>query len=212
MLADPSLMYLNDRYSGVRYYGGDQLWLPSMWMRRSGCGPCAATLMLYYMANRDPSLSRLFPAGRQGRADRADFVEYACMVWQYLTPGKRGVDSPDYFIRGALEYVRSRDLRLNARCFEVTPFVSGRARLESMAEFITEGLAKDSPVAFLNHSNGDLTNLDSWHWVTISSVEYRPEKTFLRAVVSDQGLRKEIDLSLWHGTSFLGGGFVFFEK
>jgi len=211
-IADPSLFYLSDPRSSARYYGGDQVWLPSIWMKRAGCGPCAATLILYYMASRDPSLSPLFPPEKLGKADKSDFIGYACMVWQHLTPGKRGVDSPDYFIRGALDYARSRDLSLKARYLEVPPFVSGRAPVSAMADFIMEGLSEDSPVAFLNHSNGDLPNLDSWHWVTIASAVYKPEEGTLCAVVSDQGQRKTLDLALWRNTSLLGGGFVYFEK
>ena len=39
-----------------------------------------------------------------------------------------------------------------------------------MINFVRLGLDQDCPVAFLNLSNGRLTNLDSWHWVTITGL------------------------------------------
>ena len=63
--------------------------------------------------------------------------------------------------------------------------------------------------AFLNLSNGGLTNLDSWHWIAITAL-YLHDGEQLLAEVSDSGERKLIDLAFWYGSTRLGGAAVYF--
>jgi hypothetical protein len=66
------------------------------------------------------------------------------------------------------------------------------------------------PVAFLNLCNGEETNLERWHWVTVISVEYEEIKQGVFLSIMDEGMIKRINLALWYETTTLGGGFVYF--
>jgi len=76
--------------------------------------------------------------------------------------------------------------------------------------FLEGGLIKDAPIAFLNLCNGQVKNLDPWHWVTIISLEYAENGKSASIKILDEGLIKKIDLALWYDTTTLGGGFVYF--
>ena len=60
----------------------------------------------------------------------------------------------------------------------------------------------------MNLSNGMLTNLESWHWVTITALCTDTNK----AEISDYGKSFEVDLSQWLKTSALGGAFVYLTR
>lgn len=76
--------------------------------------------------------------------------------------------------------------------------------IDKAFNFIEDALKEDLPVAFLNLHNGQLVNLESWHWVTI----YELDREKGRVSILDQSSLKEIDLKLWLNTSNKGGGFV----
>ena len=87
-----------------------------------------------------------------------------------------------------------------------------RPALSSVVDFIAKGLDSDCPIAFLNLSNGKVSNLDRWHWVTIVGLETDQDNNHVSAQIFDGGKEFEIDLKLWYETTTLSGGFVFFEK
>jgi hypothetical protein len=83
--------------------------------------------------------------------------------------------------------------------------------LQQVVTFLAEALEKDSPVAFLNLEHGGLAELESWHWVTVISLEYDLEAKAAYATILDCGTEKRVNLTSWLETTKLGGGFVSFE-
>ena len=56
-----------------------------------------------------------------------------------------------------------------------------------------------------------LKRLDSWHWVTIISLEYVLDGSIAILSILDGGTIKKVDLAQWFNTTALGGGFVSFD-
>ena len=203
-LTRPEAFTLTDAL-GTQYRGADQEWFRDVWQRRAGCGPTAAAMILDYLAGSGPSLAPLAPAG-----DRSPegFLPYMEAVWTCVTPGTRGLDRPENFVLGCRSFARSRGCVLDGRVLP-TPRKGSRTRRPTLSEvrtFLNRCLDRDWPVAFLNYSNGDLKNLDSWHWVTLIAAAGEGQE--LSAVILDGGEEKTVDLALWLETSLLGGAFA----
>jgi hypothetical protein len=196
----PELFNFTDQ-NGQPSYGGNQTWYATEWQRRAGCGPTVFAHLIWYMARTREKCAPLCPyAG----ADFDCFLRLMEDAWRYVTPGMQGVNRTGMFTDGARVYGAERNVPLMTHVWEVPLLAGKRPQLETTAEFITRFLAADLPVAFLNLSNGLLTNLDSWHWVTI--VAYEPAGHI--ATMYDQSRSEAIDLSLWLRTTAFGGGFV----
>jgi hypothetical protein len=206
-LAEPDLIRIIGDQPGEFSFGCDQDWYPDSWQRRAGCGPCTAATLLFYLARRYTDLAHLYalPSGT-----RADFTRFMQDIWQYVTPGNKGVNEAAILSGGVCCFAATRQVQLDPVTL-VVPGIqqSRRPSLPEMVRFIRSGLCQDSPVAFLNLSNGKLPNLDSWHWVLITTLSGNGEPE-AQATVSDSGLSKQLDLGLWHRTSLLGGSFVYF--
>ena len=189
---------------GVSCRGADQDWFRDVWQRRAGCGPTAAAMILDYLAAVHPSLAALAPAGAR---TPADFLAYMEALWAYVTPGTRGLDRPESFILGCRSFALSRGAVLTGERLLISRRGKGpRPALARVRDFLARALDGDSPVAFLNWSNGDLPNLDSWHWVPV--IACAGEGRELTAAVLDGGEEKHIDLALWLETTLLGGALV----
>ena len=190
--------------TGQSFRGADHDWFRDVWQRRAGCGPTAAAMILDYLAAVRPALAPLAPAGRR---TAEDFLAYMEALWTYVTPGTRGLDKPESFALGCRSFALSRGAVLDSRILLVPrKGKDGRPGLDRVRTFLARALDRDEPVAFLNWSNGDLPNLDSWHWVPlIACGGTGPELT---AAVLDGGEEKLVDLALWLRSSLLGGAFV----
>ena len=187
-----------------RFRGADQDWFRDVWQRRAGCGPTAAAMILDYLSAVRPELAALAAPG--GRT-REDFLSYMETLWTYVTPGTRGLDRPESFALGCRSFALSRGVVLDSRLLTVPRRgKGGRPDPDQLRTFLAWALDADSPVAFLNWSNGDLPNLDSWHWVPL--IACRGQGRELTAAVLDGGEEKLVDLALWLKTSLLGGAFV----
>ena len=185
--------------------GTDQEWFRDVWQRRAGCGPAAAAMILDYLSAVCPELAPLAPAGERTSGDLLPYME---TLWTFVTPGTRGLDRPEHFVLGCRSFALSRGCALNGRILPV-PRKGSRDRRPTLSEvrtFLARALDRDRPAAFLNWSNGDLTNLDSWHWVPL--IAAGGEGPALTAAVLDGGEEKTVDLALWLETSFLGGAFA----
>ena len=137
----------------------------------------------------------------------ADFLTQMEAVWPYVTPGTMGLDKPESFVLGCRSFALSRGAVLDGRILPIPRRGKGsRPDLDQVRTFLVWALDKDTPVAFLNYSNGDLKNLDSWHWVPL--IACRGEGDSLTVTALDGGEEKELDLALWLETSFLGGALV----
>ena len=189
---------------GTLCRGADQDWYRDVWQRRAGCGPTAAAMILDYLSCVWPELSGLTVTDSR---TTEDFLAQMEAVWPYVTPGTMGLDKPESFVLGCRSFALSKGSVLDGRILPIPRRGKGlRPDLDQVRTFLVWALDKDTPVAFLNYSNGDLKNLDSWHWVPL--IACRGEGDSLTVTALDGGEEKELDLALWLETSFLGGALV----
>lgn len=182
--------------------GGSQEWYPVKWQRMSGCGPTAASNLIWHLARSHATLQPLCDIGN---ADQAHFLTLMKEMFTFVTPGIGGVNSARLFAKGVIRYGEAHGVSLNAQALEIPKMSRRCPSLGQMRDFILTALHVGMPVAFLNLSNGTLNNLDGWHWVTIVALE----TDTMVAQVSDQGRLLEIDLQAWLKTSILGGAMVY---
>ena len=132
-------------------------------------------------------------------------------VWEYVTPKERGIPTTGMFCESLGSYVQSKGLSLELYSCDIPEDKSARPTISEIVLFLETALLKDIPVAFLNLCNDCEENLDRWHWVTVISMEYEKLKESVIIHFLDEGIIKTIDLALWHETTTLGGGFVYFS-
>jgi len=196
---NPELLQIKG-VDGSIYYGGDQEWFQKHIQRRAGCGPtCCANIMWYLSQTRNEGGLASYDGTRKD-----GFVQLMNEMWNYVTPGNKGVNSVEMFLDGALRYGNKKGISLDRKGLSIPakPFLKP-SRLQ-IINFLCGILEKNIPLAFLNLSNGKVDNLESWHWVTLVALH----TDTLTAVIYDQGISKEINLSLWLETTALGGGFA----
>lgn len=193
-------------------YGAHQVWYPGWMQRMSGCGPTAASNLLWYLAaTRKEVCGNLY---NKDATSRSEMLYLMKEVWQYVKPGFRGVDRASIFTEGAVAFGKKHGTALKTRVLEIPAAtkdeISAGAkesiRKETVLGFLKSAFSDDLPVAFLNLSNGAVRNLDNWHWVTLVSVDKE-----LRAEMYDQGTRQMIDIQVWLATTTGGGAFVVVE-
>jgi len=199
----PEILHITDQ-QGQRYYGANQIWYRQRWQQQAGCGPTNSSHLVWYLSRTRPECGRL---SARGGNRQEEFLALMEEMWEYVTPGRMGVNSADLFIQGMRRYGDAHGIGLHFEKLEVPSIPFLRPSAQQMAEFLTNAIEKDIPVAFLNLANGKLSNLDGWHWVTL--IAFYPER--MMAVMYDQGRKVEIDLDLWLRTTLLGGGFVAVE-
>lgn len=200
-ISHPEYLEIVDERSSL-HTGGSQEWYPTQWQRVSGCGPTNGTNLIVYLG-RAFGLPALTPADHSKTAFLGRMEE----LWEFITPGKMGVNRLDIFSRGGIEYGASRGVKLNALTLEVPASPSQRPSGDRLLRFMEQALGGGLPVAFLNLSKGKVQLLDSWHWVTV--ISYDPRNRM--AGIADQGKVIQVDLGLWMKTTRLGGGFVCFS-
>lgn len=184
-----------------RTFGANQAWYSTSWQRRSGCGPTAASHLLWYLSRTREGAEALCPHDASTRDGIRLLMEE---VWKYVTPGVMGVNATSILADGAERFGRERDIPVAARVLNISAVPMCRPDEQAVADFMAESFCGDRPVAFLNLSNGALQNLDNWHWVTLVAID----TDAMTATMYDQGAKSVIDLGLWLRTTTLGGGFV----
>ena len=185
----------------TRVWGANQIWYKTEFKRRAGCGPTVGSHLTWYLSRTRPELAALCD---EGAGSKEGMLVQMDEMWNYITPGRRGVNSTTMFTDGALRFAQDRGCALEARVLEIPPFHCRRPSNEEVAGFLLQALSADAPVAFLNLSNGALINLDNWHWVTLVGLD----PAAMRATIVDQCHKFDINLDLWLRTSVGGGGFV----
>lgn len=181
--------------------GGSQLWYSNFFRRLSGCGPTAASNMIWYLGRLHPELD--FHIGEGGM-----LLEYKTLqkeMFRYVTPGFKGVDTAAKFTKGFLQYGLKHGVLFHEHVLEIPQRREERPDWEVVCEFLTAAMMADCPVAFLNLHNGTLCNLDSWHWVTILGIDSLNKL----ATISDQGRKFDIALERWLIQTTLGGALVY---
>ena len=184
---------------GTVYRGADQDWFPKAIQRWCGCGPTTAAVILSYLAAVKPELAGLWP---ERTMSQSAFAHFMCQVWDYVTPREHGLHQPGMFQEGVAAFAAARGVTLAPQVLEIPAARTHRPPFDEVARFVRSSLARDCPVAFLNLSNGKVSQLDRWHWVTIIGMD-GPMVHIL-----DSGREFPIDLSLWHETTKKRGGFV----
>lgn len=198
----PQLLQIQDGDSVS--FGAWQEWYPGWWQRLSGCGPTAASTILWYLAAARPAeYGALFRGQGTRRADMQQMME---CIWNYVTPGLKGVNKASIFTDGVKRYAKEQGVALTAQVLAVPENEVKRPNPQTVYQFLSDAFTRDLPVAFLNLSNGAVRNLDSWHWVTLVSTDEK-----LQAQMYDQSRRQLIDLALWLETTAGGGAFVVIE-
>ncbi len=203
----PDLFRVVDEETESVCYGFNQIWYKTRWQRLSGCGPSVVSGIICYLNRARPG------AGPYGfmltkRECRILMEE----VWKYVTPTLRGIPSTEILCKGAWAYIKAKGLDLSLDSVDVAEDRSKRPGFPGVLAFIGEALSRDTPVAFLNLSNGGEKRLDPWHWVTIISLSFEEDASSAVAEIIDDGRIKKIDLALWFQTTTLGGGFVSFNR
>jgi hypothetical protein len=196
-LSDPAKMIVTCPQRGT-FTGGSQEWYKDKWQKLSGCGPTAASNLIWYTA-RAVYNNRTNCCGNMNR-----YLDLQNEMFGFVTPGMQGVNTSKIFTDGIKRFGKSRNLNIETFALDIPKKPFARPDTDGVRNFIEEALCADSPVAFLNLSNGALFNLENWHWVTIISL-YRETLT---AEISDQGEAFGINLEEWLKTSLLGGAFV----
>ncbi|NLT58790.1 MAG: hypothetical protein GXX99_07495 [Clostridiales bacterium] len=199
-LSNPSRLLLR-RQDGDAVWGANQIWYPTEFKRRAGCGPTVGSHLAWYLAQQ-AGLEALCPQDCSVQDGMLALMEE---MWFYITPGRRGVNSTELFTGGLTRYARDRGVALCCDVLEVPPLhCIRRPSAQALLAFAGAALRRDLPLAFLNLSNGALHNLDNWHWVTLVGVNPQTGA----ATMVDQCGRREINLDLWLRTTLFGGGLV----
>jgi len=198
-IKQPQVLYIKS--DSQDSWGGNQNWYRDNWQRNAGCGPTACSNLIWYLSRTRKALYNLFPFPDNTKENKLRLMEE---TWKYVTPGFMGVNRVDHFAEGAECFCRDKGFRIKPLVLEIPGPISKRPSKETVGDFLINAFQRDLPAAFLNLSNGDLSNLEGWHWVTLYSVEEHN----LTAYMMDQGSRTLIDLDLWLKTTMLGGGFV----
>ncbi len=188
--------------STLRFLGADQEWYPQLWQRKAGCGPTTASNLVAYNGNGHPSL------GLQPITEKDGMVALMETMWTYITPGIMGVHLVSQFTRGLERYLADYKLPLRVASLALAKDRRQRAGFDEVEAFLLSSLADNQPVAFLNLSNGEVENLDPWHWVTIVGLQQEVEGGKLVVQVYDAGKRWLIDLTTWYHTTTRSAGFA----
>jgi len=204
-IANPNLFKIVDESTHKTYYGCYQECYTTEWQRLSGCGPSAASNIIFYL-NRTRSM---FTLG-QSFNNKENCLSLMVEIWEYVTPTTKGIPTTKMFYDDVLFYAKSRGLNIEYFVCDLSEDKDSRFKFTEVLNFLESALTKDVPIAFLNLSNGQVENLDSWHWVTIISLDYGEDGDNVFVNILDEGMIKTIDLELWYNTTTLGGGFVYF--
>jgi hypothetical protein len=202
-LQNIKLLEVIDEATAETYIGGWQEWYGAWWKRMSGCGPTVVSTIIGYLKRR------------HGEGDccplpRLEFKALMDDVWQFVTPGVMGIPSAEALMKGASAYIRDRRMNIRLEELNIPKNKSQRPALAVLVEFLATALQTDAPVAFLSLDKGAEDVLDSWHWVTLLSLEYEPDGSAAFAGIADEGKHFTADLKKWYETTPLGGGFVRF--
>ena len=204
-ITNPDLFKVLNASTHKTIYGCDQEWYTTKWQRQSGCGPTAASSIIFYL-NNSRSIFQL----EQGTNSNENCLSLMEEVWKYVTPTKEGIPTTKMFYEAMLVYTKSKGMNVKYDFCDLPKDISKRPKLSKVLDFLEEALVNDAPIAFLNLCNGMEKKLQEWHWVTIISLEYSENRNTAFIKILDEGLIKKIDLALWYNTTTLGGGFVYF--
>ncbi len=199
-IKDINLFQIEEETVSMTIYGCDQEWYGKRWQRMAGCGPSTATNMMYY-------LKKVHYNAEIGQT-KSDFLGLMNVIWEYVTPGMGGVSSTTMLMKGFGKYLKDQKLDHPLDSIDIGKKPEQRPDLSEVILFLEKALREDMPVAFLNLEHGSILELESWHWVTVVTLEYDLEERTAFTTIMDNGILKRIDLAGWLTSTKLGGGFV----
>jgi len=189
--------------SGPEYFGCDQNWYGTEWQRMSGCGPStASTLLLYLQKTGRISL----PIQINEQKDCRLLMD---QVWEHVTPTSNGIYRAEQFCQGLRSFAGQHGFALHCQTLPISPTPSKRPTLATVTEFIINALEQDSPVAFLNLCNGEVSNLEEWHWLTLVALQTNDDFSDVTVTVFDGDKADTIDFASWLRTTTEGGALVY---
>lgn len=207
-ISHPDLLTIADSQAQKTYFGGAQEWYSSEWGRRAGCGPTCSANLTAYLALTQPALRRLYSGENM---ERAEFLKHMDEVYPFVKPGPMGLNRVEMFSEGVVAFAESRGVSLTPHVFAVDGNrAPDRPPVSELAEFVSAGLAADCPIGFLNLTRGRVKNLQSWHWIAVTSADL--DASSLTACASDEGFRREFDLRLWYLSTRKCGGLAYFTR
>ncbi len=203
-LQRPDAIHATDP-TGFEYYGCDQNWYGSDWQKISGCGPTTASTLLLYQSK----------CGRI-RLPLEVFTQADCLrlmetVWVHVTPTADGIYLSEQFCGGIQSFAASHGFELVCHALNIPENRMERPDFDEVLSFIRVGLSRDNPIAFLNLSNGDLEDLEEWHWVTLVALETDDEARTASVTVFDGDRSLAVDFKRWYEKTVEGGALVYFE-
>ena len=202
----PELFEVPGAVTGGAGFGCDQEWYVSEWQRLSGCGPTAASNIIYYLSRTRPQV-----CGLTVENNRAACLSLMEQMWTYVTPTEEGVDTTGKFRDALQAYFDAAGVAAVTEVIDVPEDKAARPPLKEVLSFLLRAMESDTPAAFLNLCNGEEENLEAWHWVTVIALEYSENAGEITLRILDESRIKTIDLRLWYETTALGGGFVRFN-
>ncbi len=190
-LAHPDWLTVSTAAGPIR--GFDQEWFPAHWQRMAGCGPTTGAVLTAYRKRKET-----------GRAvtTKEDALAEMLAVLPYATPRMFGLWRTHWLADGLRAYLCNQKLSGRVDCLSVPPLSCLRPSEEKLFHFLAEGLAADSPVAFLNRHSGEDATLPAWHWMPLIALSGKA------ATLLDEGKEIPCDLSRWRKETKFGGGFV----
>ena len=187
-------------------FGCDQEWYRSHWQRISGCGPTAASNLMYYITRSKQAASDVNMTNNKGKC-----LALMEKVWGYVTPTQQGVDTTKRFVDSLGLYLEELHLKADLHVLNIAEDIQNRPTNEDVVTFLDQAMRNDAPIAFLNLCNGDEIALEEWHWVTIIALEYSDTASQVYVEIIDESKIKRINLALWLSTTTRGGGFVYID-
>jgi hypothetical protein len=190
---------------GNAFLGGSQYWpkADGLW-NGAACGPTTAATMLAYLARSGAFADGALGLSNAELATKDGMAALITAVYRFVTPTRRGVVAAN-FTSNILRFAESKGIALAEKCLVVPRPRRERPSTGDTVRFISDAIASDAPVAFLNYSSGNVRGVDGYHWVTVAAVDGDTG----RADLLDNGeLKKDVDLPAWVRRSAMGGGFV----
>lgn len=184
--------------SGNLSYGAQQAFFSSFWKRQSGCGPTAGANLVLYEKRKD--------LRDENSVDIKKVRQLMNRMWKYITPRMMGVHVASIFTQGIEDYLKDHHLKFKVKELIIAKAIEKRVSLEEVQTFITQALQKNHLVAFLNRHNGLELNLDRWHWVVITAIQF--DENQCRVEILDQGKKIMIDLKVWLASTPDCGAFI----
>lgn len=185
---------LNNKFS----YGLSQEWFNDAFKILAGCGATVASTLYIYELQKD----------NYKNLTKNEVLNTMDLMWEYLTPAYRGLNSTKLFYTGYLNFLKDKKLEFDFEYIDVK--IHDKIHFEELKKFIINALKKDIPVAFLNLCNGKEDNLDKWHWVTVISLIEDENEVFVE-ILDDMQVKK-INLLNWFDNITNDGGFIYFYR